>query len=331
MADNLTLNPGADGATLATDDVGGVHYQIVKIAHGALDAVDGVVDNASPLPVDIVATTAPGIEKAEDSAHSTGDEGMMVLAVRRDADTSLVDTDGDYAPLQVNAGGQLKTEVVESALPSGAATAANQTTIIGHVDGLESLLTTIDADTSTLAGAVTGTEMQVDVVAALPAGDNNIGNVDIASAIPAGTNNIGDVDVLTIAAGANLIGNVGIGVRTSGGATPVQFLDVDETEDEVKGSAGQLYFIHAMNLANAKRYLKVYDETAATCDVGTDTPKFTFPLPTQGDTNGAGFTICFPMGIAFANGICIAATTGFAVADTGAPGANEIIVNVAYA
>lgn len=31
----------------------------------------------------------------------------------------------------------------------------------------------------TLAGAVDGTEMQVDVVAALPAGDNNIGNVDV--------------------------------------------------------------------------------------------------------------------------------------------------------
>ena len=44
----------------------------------------------------------------EDSAHSSGDPGMLGLAVRRDADTSLVDTDGDYAPLQVNATGALK-------------------------------------------------------------------------------------------------------------------------------------------------------------------------------------------------------------------------------
>jgi len=36
-------------------------------------------------------------------------------------------------------------------LPSGAATAANQATIIGHVDGVEALLGTIDADTSALA------------------------------------------------------------------------------------------------------------------------------------------------------------------------------------
>lgn len=36
-------------------------------------------------------------------------------------------------------------------LPTGAATAANQTTIIGHVDGIEGLLTTIDTDTGNIA------------------------------------------------------------------------------------------------------------------------------------------------------------------------------------
>jgi len=58
---------------------------------------------------------------------------------------------------------------------AGVATAANQATIIGHVDGIEGLLTTIDSDTGnistkidTIAGAVSGTEMQVDVLT-LPA------------------------------------------------------------------------------------------------------------------------------------------------------------------
>ena len=36
---------------------------------------------------------------------------------------------------------------------------------------------------------------QIDIIGALPAGTNNIGDVDIASALPAGTNNIGEVDV----------------------------------------------------------------------------------------------------------------------------------------
>jgi hypothetical protein len=48
-----------------------------------------------------------------------------------------------------------------------------------------------------LAAAI-DTEMQVDVVGALPAGTNNIGDVDIASALPAGDNNIGNVDVVTM-------------------------------------------------------------------------------------------------------------------------------------
>lgn len=100
-------------------------------------------------------------------------------------------------------------------LPTGAATAANQTTIIGHVDGLEGLLTTIDADTGTIAGAVIGSEMQVDVVAALPAGTNNIGDVDIAS-IAAGDNNIGNVDLASaIPAGTNLIGRVSASLETN--------------------------------------------------------------------------------------------------------------------
>jgi hypothetical protein len=48
----------------------------------------------------------------EDAAHSTGDKGVMALAVRRDADTTLVDTTGDYAPLQVNAAGSLKVAII---------------------------------------------------------------------------------------------------------------------------------------------------------------------------------------------------------------------------
>jgi len=161
-------------------------------------------------------------------------------------------------------------------LPSGAATSANQATVIGHLDGVETLLGTIDADTgsiatsaATLAGAVSGTEMQVDVLTmptvavtgtfwqatqpvslasvpshavtnagtfavqvdgaaltALQLLDNIVSGseaqVDIVGALPAGTNaigklaansgvDIGDVDVTSlpaIPAGTNRIGSV---------------------------------------------------------------------------------------------------------------------------
>ena len=57
MADNTTLNAGAGGDVIASDDIGGVKWQRVKVAHGA----DGSATDASasaPLPVDVVEPTS---------------------------------------------------------------------------------------------------------------------------------------------------------------------------------------------------------------------------------------------------------------------------------
>ena len=40
MVDNVTLNTGSGGETLATDDVGGVQYQRVKLVDGTADSTD---------------------------------------------------------------------------------------------------------------------------------------------------------------------------------------------------------------------------------------------------------------------------------------------------
>lgn len=45
---------------------------------------------------------------AEDSAHSSGDLGVQMLAVRNDAGTSLVSADGDYSPFSLDANGALR-------------------------------------------------------------------------------------------------------------------------------------------------------------------------------------------------------------------------------
>lgn len=59
------------------------------------------------LDVNLVAAPGLGIY-AEDSAHTSGDNGQQILAVRKDTLGSLVSADGDYAPLQVNADGELR-------------------------------------------------------------------------------------------------------------------------------------------------------------------------------------------------------------------------------
>lgn len=68
MADDLELNPGSGGATAATDDIGGIHYQRVKIVHGADGVADGDVARSSPLPVD--PEHAESIQAAHGSASS---------------------------------------------------------------------------------------------------------------------------------------------------------------------------------------------------------------------------------------------------------------------
>lgn len=96
-----------------------------------------------------------------------------------------------------NAGTNLNTSAL--ALETG----GNLAAIATDAAAIEVLLGTIDADTSSLAGAVSGTEMQVDVVGSLPAGTNAIGKLAANSGV-----DIGDVDVTSIAAGTNTIGGV---------------------------------------------------------------------------------------------------------------------------
>ena len=229
----------ASALPAGTNSIGTVILGAGTAAIGKLVANDGVdigdVDVTSIVP----GTGATNLGKAIQSAQGTTDTGVPALVVRNDTLADLSGADGDYAPLQVNASGALYTEVKTSALPSGAATEAKQ-------DVIETTLNSIEGDTSSLAGAVSGTEVQVDVVASLPAGTNNIGDVDIASALPAGTNSIGtvilgagtaaigklsansgvdigDVDVTSLPAlpaGSNTIGKVDVNA-----IAPVDFLD----------------------------------------------------------------------------------------------------------
>lgn len=53
---------------------------------------------------------ATNLGKAEDEPHTTGDVGVMMLAVRKDDMVTLVNADGDYTPLLVNEDGILRTQ-----------------------------------------------------------------------------------------------------------------------------------------------------------------------------------------------------------------------------
>ena len=113
--------------------------------------------------------------------------------------------------------------------------------------------------------------------------------------------------------------------ETANGLLIYRSLDLDETEEEVKATAGQVYGYYFWNAASATRYMKFYNATAATVVVGTTTPVMTLPLPAA----SAGH-IPFAHGIAFGTAITVAATTGLADNDTGAPATNDVILNLFY-
>jgi hypothetical protein len=111
---------------------------------------------------------------------------------------------------------------------------------------------------------------------------------------------------------------------TRAGATPQRFLDVDETEDEVKATAAVLYGYAYANLhATVVHYLKFYDGPASTVVVGTDVPKIVMPIQPK----TAGHIHLGEKGVDFPNGICIAALTGLADGDTTGAGTNEVVVS----
>lgn len=115
----------------------------------------------------------------------------------------------------------------------------------------------------------------------------------------------------------------------SGGCDIFRSLDLDETEEEIKASAGTVYGVWFSNVATASRFLKFYNATAANVTVGTTTPVLTLVLPGNSSDDVSG-VFSIPQGIAFSTAITVAATTGLADNDTGAPGANDVVVNVFY-
>lgn len=340
MADGVPITPGV-GATVATDDAGASgQVQIVKLALSADGSAVPIAADANGLDVDIV--RAPG---------TAADAGALpaVLYIVGGYDGS------NTQALATDASGVLQVDVANepAVTVSGVSTAAKQDTTITRlteieeaVDGVETLLGTSNTNTGAavtalqlLDNAVSGNELQVDVVAALPAGTNNIGDVDVLTlpALASGTNaigklaansgvDIGDVDVTSISAGTNKIGDVGVGTRTSGGLSIFRSLDLDETEEEVKNTTGQIYGYYISNKATSARFVKIYNATAANVTVGSTTPLITLEIPKEGAANLMG-----DIGVAFGTAITVAATTGVADADTGAPAANDVVVNLFYA
>lgn len=127
MANNVTRHDGLGGQiTEKTTETAGVHVPHVIVdsgGGGATTIADGADVNQGTTTDAAITTSAAGtlsgklrgiiallvsLFKSEDAAHASSDVGVMALAVRNDAGTTLAGTDGDYIPLSIDANGALR-------------------------------------------------------------------------------------------------------------------------------------------------------------------------------------------------------------------------------
>lgn len=346
--------------------------QETQTAH--LAAIETAVEGT--LTVSCSAGCSGGTQYDEDTAAGAADKLTMAGAVRKDTAASLVDTDGDRTELQTDSDGRLRVTAADTTQPvsgtvtanlgtlNGASTAANQTTIIGHVDGVEGLLTTIDADTGNIATNTSNTSSGVGATGDAAATAGSTGSLSaklrlITSQLdsiltelgqktePANTQtvsgtvtaNLGTLNGAATAANQSTANTALSAIRTA-----VELIDNDQTgasvhyrtsagttedEHEVKGSAGRLFSITATNTNASARYLRCANQVIGSTTPGTTTVFLGLAIP--GATTGAGFTANFgPSGIAFSTGLTCWLVTGAADSDVTEVAANEIKVVYVY-
>lgn len=210
MPSNVQLDAGAGGAIAATKqithdgDTAQVQMMGIFGLTGSEDSYTATLVNASSdglhvsVRAIIAGTTATALGKAEDDAHSSGDTGVAVLAVRRDSAAVGSGTDGDYSTLNVNASGQLWTAAVQSG--TWTVTGAGGTFPVTDSGGS---LTIDNAALSVTGGGVEASALRVtlasDSTGVLSVDDNGASlTVDgTVAATQSGTWNVGTVTTVT--------------------------------------------------------------------------------------------------------------------------------------
>lgn len=268
----------------------------------------GDVDVLSVVP----GTGATNLGKAEDTASADADVGVGMLAVRKATPANTSGADGDYEFLQMSAG-RLWVDASGVTLTVASHAVTNAGTFAVQVDGSAlTALQLIDDPVFTDDAAFTIATSKVMMVGA---------TVDETS-----TDSADEGDAVAVRATADRKLIVTMRPNAAGeGLDIFRSLDLDETEEDVKTTAGKVYGWYFFNAASSTRYIKFYNATAATVVVGTTTPVMTIPVPA-----GSAANVEFAHGIPFSTAICVAATTGIADADTGAPAANDVVVQILY-
>lgn len=158
---DAALSSDGDRSLLQVDDSGFLKVNI-KAGGGSSVAVTSVVPG----------TGATNLGKAEDGPHTSGDVGVMALAVRSDAGAAFA-ADGDYVPLSVDANGALRTSgagATTQYAEDSAHVSGDQVTMAGVVQQAADAALSSDGDRSALQVDATGFAKVNVKTSALPTG-----------------------------------------------------------------------------------------------------------------------------------------------------------------
>jgi hypothetical protein len=297
MADGTTLDPGVGGDLIAADDLGATgKAQWVKL----LDGTDGGTQTIA---------SGGGVEAA----------ALRVTVASDSTGVLSVDDNGGTLSVDDGAGSLTVDNPTISVVGGGVEATAQRVTLASDSTGVLS----VDDNGSSLTVDNGGTFVVQENGAALTALqliDNTI-FVDDAAFTP-GTGSVSAVGLLADQTATDSVneGDIGIPRMTldrkqivtvapsadTEGLACHRSADIDETEEEVKASAGKVYGWAVYNDNSTEIFLQFWNATAANVTPGTTTPLVTFPLPAGGAAN-----VEFANGITFDTAICVGATTGF--------------------
>lgn len=336
---DVAAGAGAESAalrvTLATESLAAL--ETVELGATTLAALETISVAALPAGTNAIGTVTAVGAAAEDAAVS----GNPVLVGGRYDSSARTLESGDAGAFAVNASGQLLVEIAAGA-GSGGTSAADGATFTRNTTSITPVGAVVETSAPTLTnGDVAGLSQDTSGRLRVRVEAGGVAGVVDDAAFTPGTTETVAVGFFADEASTDSVdeGDMGAARMTqdrkqivtprphaSGGLSIFRSLDLDETEEDIKTSAGQLYGYYFANTNASARYLKFYNATAANVTVGTTTPVLTFYLP----PTTAGH-IEFSHGIAFSTAISAAATTGVADNDTGAPSANDVILNAFYA
>lgn len=167
--EGVELNAMSGGNTVAVDRIDSKDFQLLKLVTGDDGTNGGMVTDANPYPTKIISIAAG------DNNIGNVDIASSALPTGAATEATLAALNGKVTAVDTGA-----VVVSSSALPTGAATSAKQDTAQTALDAIKTATELID-------NAISGSEMQVDIV--------TMPNVTIANASLPVTDNAGSLTV----------------------------------------------------------------------------------------------------------------------------------------